>query len=795
MGLSINSKANILVENFTASGNMGGHALFLTNSDGSGSVTVKTTLPGWMNTIDGNTNGNGLYISSRGAISVSNVLSSDNGQSGFQLSNNAAPAMLPITVTNSIASGNGYFGLNLYTRGLATFNNVDAFDHVTAGYDGAIIDTTAGTGGVTIKAPAGQVNEFYNNDYRGINISTYGVVSISDVKSYSNGTYGVYIYSSPAIGTPAVSLTRVTTTGNVLNSGIYISALGPISLTNVTSSDNTNGYGAYINNASSLGVPGVSVRNSVFNNNKYDGLSISSKGAVYLSVITANDNLFSGLNVDNCSWNGSACDGVGAITLTAPAKSENKFIGNTYNGLGLYSFGTITIVNTRAESNGTTGWFVSNNYPNSIGNIIVTASAGQFNHSHLNGQTGSGNGISLNSFGVVSVSRVIVEMNNGYGMQISNDGALTPKAATVADSTFNGNEGTGLTVYSLGLVTLRGVVSTNNSMNYAAIPLAGRSVHDFLSESFSQDIWTFSGTVLDPIDIILESDAFDAYVELRDIDGNLIYSDDNTFGGTDARITNSLPFTGSFYIMVRSTSGDAFGKYTLALNDSTHVSNTYYSHYGAYIDNSLGSAGVSILPGAGSAANNFSLNSYYGLQVATKGAIILNKVNADKNGYGGGYLNNSTGLSTAVSMTASNFNNNDNFGLYVTTSGNIVWNGGGSSGNATTGAILDGTSALIMNSASISNASFNNNKASNGGLQVTVYGNITLLNVNASGNAGGSAYGVLVDNCQWSGSACNGIGNVTVSSTTSAKFNAERPPRAADQHRRDRETGQCFCQR
>ena len=56
---------------------------------------------------------------------------------------------------------------------------------MTAGYDGLIIDTTSGSGGVIIKATTGQVNEFYNNDQIGLRISTNGSVAISDVAELS----------------------------------------------------------------------------------------------------------------------------------------------------------------------------------------------------------------------------------------------------------------------------------------------------------------------------------------------------------------------------------------------------------------------------------------------------------------------------------------------------------------------------------------------------------------------------------------------------------------------------------
>ena len=74
--------------------------------------------------------------------------------------NQSAPTIKPITVSNSIANGNGQFGINISSRGLGHLNKVDAYDHVTAGYDGLTIDTTYGTGGVIIKATTGQTNEY-----------------------------------------------------------------------------------------------------------------------------------------------------------------------------------------------------------------------------------------------------------------------------------------------------------------------------------------------------------------------------------------------------------------------------------------------------------------------------------------------------------------------------------------------------------------------------------------------------------------------------------------------------------
>ena len=772
-GLTIVSKGNILVENFTASGNLGSYALSLNNSDGTGTVTVRSTLPGWMNTINGNPSGHGLYIYSDGAILVDKVHSSNNGLNGFLLNNGLAPIIKPITVSNSIANGNGLSGFHLYSRGLVTITNVDAYDQVTAGYDGLYVDTTAGPGGVIVKATVGQVNEFFNNDQIGLHISTYGSVAISDVNSFYNGTYGVYIYSTPSIGTPAVSLTRVNTDGNVSQSGVYVTAYGPITLTNVTSTNHLNYYGAEINNHSSLGTPGVTVKNSVFNYNKFDGINIYTKGSVLMTTVEASHNQYSGVFVDNCISVGPSCTGVGTITIASLSGSENKFIGNTLNGLSLYSGKNIMLTNVRAESNGDNGVYAANNYTGSIGNITVLATTGKFNYASLNGQDGNGEGMSLNSLGIVTVSRVIADSNNGTGLEISNSGAVTAKAVTVSDSTFTNNQGNGLYIYSKGLITLRAVESSDNTLSDWDIPISGRTVYEFLSSSHTQDIWRFSGTSGASINIILESDAFDAFVELRSANGNLILSNDNGFGGTNAQILTTLPFTGDFYLVATSLSAGANGRYRLTLNDPSHVISTYfYSDYGVYLDNTTGSAGVSILPNASGKGNIFNRNTYYGVQVNTNGAVIFNKVLAEGNGTGGGYLTNNSGPNLPMTFTSVNFNNNDGYGVWFLTAGNVAWNGGGASGNDTVGAYLDGTYGTTMNTVTFTNTSFNSNENLYGGFYIYAKGTITLNNVNAVGNNAIPGYGAYLDNCLWTGSACDGNGNVVITSPTKSSFSS-----------------------
>ena len=63
-----------------------------------------------------------------------------------------------------------------------------------------------------------------------------------------------------------------------------------------------------------------------------------------------------------------------------------------------------------------------------------------------------------------------------------------------------------------------------------------------------------------------KANEFDVLLEVFDQDGNLIATDDDSYGGTDARLTFTLPANGNYYIRVSASNGET-GNYTLTLND------------------------------------------------------------------------------------------------------------------------------------------------------------------------------------------------------------------------------------
>jgi hypothetical protein len=99
-----------------------------------------------------------------------------------------------------------------------------------------------------------------------------------------------------------------------------------------------------------------------------------------------------------------------------------------------------------------------------------------------------------------------------------------------------------------------------------------------LSDGSSVDVYTLAGTAGQKISLSLTSSAFDAFLLLYDPAGSKIAQDDNSGGGTQARIPASgyfsLPSSGNYQIYVNSARAGETGSYSLSVasdNPSTEV--------------------------------------------------------------------------------------------------------------------------------------------------------------------------------------------------------------------------------
>ncbi len=86
-----------------------------------------------------------------------------------------------------------------------------------------------------------------------------------------------------------------------------------------------------------------------------------------------------------------------------------------------------------------------------------------------------------------------------------------------------------------------------------------------LSDGSYTDLYAFNGTQGQEVTVAMNSAAFDAFLGLVNQD-TFEASDDNSGGGSNARITATLPTTGIYIIFANSFDPAGFGDYTLSLN-------------------------------------------------------------------------------------------------------------------------------------------------------------------------------------------------------------------------------------
>ena len=89
-----------------------------------------------------------------------------------------------------------------------------------------------------------------------------------------------------------------------------------------------------------------------------------------------------------------------------------------------------------------------------------------------------------------------------------------------------------------------------------------------MSDQTHYKLFTFVGTAGQTVQIDLMSADFDAYLYLKDQSGNTLAHDDDDGGGHNARIVQSLPYTGTYQIYANTVGRGENGSFTLQLRES-----------------------------------------------------------------------------------------------------------------------------------------------------------------------------------------------------------------------------------
>ena len=247
-----------------------------------------------------------------------------------------------VTITNGSFNNNSGYGMNIETYGTLMLTNVNASDNTYYGANMNNRDKGA-TAGVTLIG-----SRFDGNGDTGLNIRSNGAVMLTKTVANDNGSYGAYIDNTDVVARKmAVTITNDAAkidwwhegfSGNGLN-GLQIVSYGVISLTNVNASDNRSSGAVLQNVASSTD---VKLTNSKFDYNNGYGVSVYTRGNIIYSKGTANNNLgFNGAWFETYPLTGTK-----NVTI-----SNVELNDNYGSGLHVVNIGNITLNNVQASWN------------------------------------------------------------------------------------------------------------------------------------------------------------------------------------------------------------------------------------------------------------------------------------------------------------------------------------------------------------------------------------------------------------------------------------------------------------
>jgi Right handed beta helix region len=584
----------------------------------------------------------------------------------------------------------------------------------------------------------------------GINIQNQnGSVTLKNVKSSENAGGGAYIDNSAGVAGVTVSNSSFDhNLGNPVypTSGLHIITRGPVSITGVTASRNVGGNpGLWIDHASSVTIKdsvfsnnnpststGVSIQNlngaitlqNVYADGNRFGMLLSTRGNITLTGVSASGNSDLGATLDTCWGTPCTAGGTGKVTINGGHFDGNvNTSGGLYHGLSVISRGAISLTNVSANNNGSFGnWSYGALLDTSQSQLVspVTVSNSSFNYD-WNGV----NTLWIKSKGAISLTSVQNSNNfNGGGALLDNTYGTTVGVTLLGSSSawnyFDGNTlGPGLTIHTNGAISLGYVEASNNG---------GIGV-DLLNTSGAGNVTLQQG--------VMEHDSLGLQIYTHGaISLTSITSTHNTYNGIfldnhQASTPKPITFTHGSISHNGFSGVNAFSKGAFSYTDV--IANN--SLYGIYIDNTSGTAGVTLKDSGGNS------NIFSGVVVYTNGPLNLTNVSSKTNGTHGFFLRNWTATTpqpvTVNGMTA---NSNQADGLFVLTTGAINLSNINAEYNSNFGVKLgDAAAGIIPKSVIINHATLDHNGWLTGG-----YDNLRLL----SGSFVNLSF-VTSDSCSW----------------------------------------------
>jgi hypothetical protein len=194
-------------------------------------------------------NNYGLLIHSNGVVSLANLTANSDGNgsgTGYAVyvDNSTAPAPKAVTLSGTNSMDSNRKGLYVSSNGVITANNVSVTQ--SSGSDGALLknDNPGGVGGVTLTG----INTFSGNyNGNGLNITSFGAISLSSVTAVSNGYSSIFgaginldNHASLLAMAPGVTLSGTNVASDNGEDGVSIQTRGLVTINNLTATSNGN---------------------------------------------------------------------------------------------------------------------------------------------------------------------------------------------------------------------------------------------------------------------------------------------------------------------------------------------------------------------------------------------------------------------------------------------------------------------------------------------------------------------------------------------------------------------------
>ncbi|MFN8414217.1 MAG: right-handed parallel beta-helix repeat-containing protein [Anaerolineales bacterium] len=464
-GLGIMSTGIVTISNISANSN-GSDGVNINNL--ASSLKAGVTLNG-VNYFNANGN-SGLVVLSAGVITTNNLNANNNAVDGVFLDNcsyNSFNHWCDVTTSKSISikgsntfSGNGGSGLYVSSFGAVTLSNLISnynFAAINVENNYGNLNSINNTGGVTLTG----YGKFTGNAH-GVSFSSFGNVALANIAltlTSQEGGLGISAVK-PGVGSANVTISGT----NLVSSNLFgldVISDGKVTINNMSVIGNN--AGGYIDNTNGLGVT-LTGNNNFSSNTGSNGLGIDSSGPVTISNINVSGNGDGGLFIDNQADPAKPM----AVTLSG----NNIFnLNATGDGLNILSYGVVTLNNITAIGNQSGSGLVVDNCDYNAVNCNNSTYASVNLLGYVDAFGNSGSGINILSNGSVTTNTVSANANGSYGLLVQNQfNNLKPMSITLNGfNSFSNNAATGLALYTYGAITASNVTADYNGQNGAIL--------------------------------------------------------------------------------------------------------------------------------------------------------------------------------------------------------------------------------------------------------------------------------------------------------------------------------------